>query len=69
METEEITKIGNESQELFMPDHGTLEGASTLRRGERLLERAETIMKRYPWVVLTMGAGLGYMASQRRRLF
>ncbi len=68
MEKEEITKIGNESQELFMPDHGTLEDASTLRRGERLLERAETIMKRYPWVVLTMGAGLGYMASQRRRL-
>ncbi|HEY5932210.1 MAG TPA: hypothetical protein VIT63_04795 [Nitrospira sp.] len=67
METEEITKIGNESQELFMPDHGTLEDASTLRKGERLLERVETNMKRYPWVVLTMGAGLGYMASQWRR--
>lgn len=68
MGTEAITKIGNEAQELFMPDHGAFEGASTLRRGERLLDRAETIMKRYPWVVLTMGAGLGYMASQRRRL-
>lgn len=33
-----------------------------------LIDRAETMMRRYPWIVLTMGAGLGYVASRSRRL-
>lgn len=53
---------------LYFPDHVTHESESTMRRGKYLINRAEAIMQRYPWVVLTMGAGLGYLASRRRRL-
>lgn len=65
---EDQTRAGN--GELYFSDHATHESESTMkwREGRRLINRTETIMRQYPWVVLTMGAGLGYLASRRRRL-
>ncbi len=39
----------------------------TLNEGKSLIDRAEGLMRRYPWIAITMGAGLGYAASRRRR--
>lgn len=65
METEEVTMMSNEAVE-FIPDHVTHESAATMKNlNLNLIDRAETIMRRYPWIVLTMGAGLGYVASRR----
>ena len=63
---EEFTKNSNESVE-FIPDHVTHESLATMNI-ENLIDRAETIMRLYPWIVLTRGAGPGYVASRSRRL-
>jgi hypothetical protein len=61
---------GAEARGLYFPDHVTHESESTIKRKreQRFINRAETVMQQYPWVVLTMGAGLGYLASRRGRL-
>ncbi len=59
-------KSSNEWVE-FIPDHVTHESVATMNIGN-IIDRAETIMRRYPWIVLTLGAGLGYVASRSRRL-
>ena len=57
--------MSNEAVE-FIPDHVTHESVGTMKNlNLNLIDRAETIMRRYPWIVLTMGAGLGYVASRR----
>ena len=66
MEPKEIMEIGGEAME-FIPDHVTHESAAMMNVGD-FIERAETIMRRYPWIVLTIGAGLGYVMSRSRRL-
>jgi hypothetical protein len=55
--------VSNDAVE-FIPDHVTHESAATMNM-VGLIDRAETIMRRYPWVMLTMGVGLGYVASRR----
>jgi hypothetical protein len=40
----------------------------SMREGKSFIERAEGLMRRYPWIAITMGAGLGYAVSRRRRL-
>lgn len=56
--------------ELYFPDHVRHESESTMKRrtGQRFVRRAEMIMRRYPWAVLSMGAGLGYLASRGGRM-
>lgn len=63
---EEVMEVSKEGMEFF-PDHATHESGATMKAGN-LIDRAETIMRRYPWIVLTMGAGLGYVASRSWRL-
>lgn len=58
-----IDEVREEVSELFIPDHCTHESMATI--SERLVDRAEGIVRQYPWVVLTMAAGLGYLASRR----
>ena len=65
METKHvINELSEESdkRELVIPDQCIHESVVTM---SDLIDRAEGIMRRYPWVVLTMGAGLGYVASRR----
>jgi len=66
MEAGKVIEISKESAE-FISDHVTHESGATLKMAD-LIDHAETIMRRYPWIVLTMGAGLGYVISRRWRL-
>jgi ElaB/YqjD/DUF883 family membrane-anchored ribosome-binding protein len=66
MKAKEIMEIGGEAME-FIADHATHESAAMMNVGD-FIERTETIMRRYPWIALAMGAGLGYVISRRWRL-
>ena len=66
MEAEEVMEMSKEAME-FIPDHVTHESEATMKMGN-LIDRAETIMRRYPWIALTMGVGLGFVASRSLRL-
>ena len=66
MEAKEIMEISGETME-FIPDHVTHESAAMVNVGD-FIARAETIMRRYPWIALTVGAGLGYVMARSRRL-
>lgn len=39
-----------------------------MKEGKSLIDRAEGLMRRHPWIAITMGAGLGDAASRGRRL-
>jgi hypothetical protein len=66
MEAGKVIEVSKETVE-FIPDHVTHESVAAMNMGD-FIERAETIMRRYPWIVLTMGAGLGYVMSRSRRM-